>query len=293
MKLEQYFNEDNRTEETLVSQLHGIIKSLIDYQAKEQDNEANISLLKELVLKYSDNEKELFELNQLKNKFLGIAAHDLRNPLVSIRGFSEMLVGGDIGSLNDDQKEVLGIIRTVSQQMLDLINNLLDVAVIESGKLSLQLAHGCLRTLLEERINLIKKTGEKKQTTIKTVISDIPETVFDSGRIGQVIDNLLSNAIKYSPAGSIVDVNLDLRDDEAVISVKDNGPGLSDEDQAKLFGTFQKLSSVPTGGEKSTGLGLSIVKKIVEAHNGRVEVVSRPGYGSTFSFIIPLEKTSE
>ena len=121
------------------------------------------------------------------------------------------------------------------------------------------------------------------------MLYDIPDLVFDPDRIGQAIDNLVSNAIKYSPHGSIVHVTLAQKDNEAQISVQDEGPGLSEEDQSKLFGAFQKLSATPTDGEKSTGLGLSIVKKIVEAHNGSVEVWSQLGSGSTFSFTIPLE----
>ena len=288
MKVEHFFEEHIRSQEGQISRFYDLINILIDYKAKEKDNEVNISLLKELALRYSDTERQLFELNQLKNKFLGIAAHDLRNPLISIRGFSEMLLAGDVGPVNEGQLEFLNIIANVSQQMLDLINDLLDVSVIESGKLTLRPIRGSLRSLLEERLKTMKMVGEKKEITIHKVLNDIPDLVFDPDRIGQAIDNLVSNAIKYSPHGSIVHVTLAQKNNEAQISVQDEGPGLSEEDQSRLFGSFQKLSATPTDGEKSTGLGLSIVKKIVEAHNGSVEVWSQLGSGSTFSFSIRI-----
>ena len=108
-----------------------------------------------------------------------------------------------------------------------------------------------------------------------------------------MVDNLLSNAIKFSPTGSNVHITLSQKSNHARIDVRDEGPGLSEEDQSNLFGTFQKLSAAPTGGEKSTGLGLSIVKKIIEAHHGGIEVQSQVGSGSTFSFRIPLEAKIE
>ena len=109
----------------------------------------------------------------------------------------------------------------------------------------------------------------------------------DSSRIAQVIDNLINNAIKYSQEGSNVYISIDREEDAVRLSVRDEGPGISEDDQTRLFGEFQKLSAQPTAGEKSTGLGLAIVKKIVEAHGGSVKVESQLGSGSTFSFAIP------
>jgi len=237
--------------------------------------------------------QHLEDLNQEKNRFLGMAAHDLRNPLICIRGFSEMLLAGDIGPVNEDHFEFLTMINTASQQMLDLVHDLLDVSVIECGKLTLRLTRGSLKDLLEERLKIIKITGEKKEITLHTDLQEVSEIDFDRDRIAQVVDNLLSNAIKFSPTGSNVHITLSQKSNHAQIDVRDEGPGLSEEDQSNLFGTFQKLSAAPTGGEKSTGLGLSIVKKIIEAHRGGIEVQSQVGSGSTFSFKIPLEAKNE
>ena len=119
-------------------------------------------------------------------------------------------------------------------------------------------------------------------------LSEVPEAIFDSDRIGQAVDNLVSNAIKFSSPGSKIIVILDRKGNAAKVSIQDEGPGISSEDQSRLFGEFQKLGNQPTGGEKSTGLGLAIVKKIIEAHGGSVGIESQIGKGSTFSFTIPL-----
>lgn len=265
-----------------------ILKALLEYAAKEKDNDLKNRFLREIVLKYSAAERKLVELNQLKNKFLGIAAHDLRNPISSISGFSELLLSEDTDPLTEEQKEFVNIIHDASQRMLTLLNELLDISMIESGKLELRVERGPLKQLIEDQVHINRIIAEKKGIMIQASFSEIPDALFDANRIAQVIDNLIGNAIKFSPSGSKIFITLAREENMAKVSVRDEGPGISSEDQSKLFGEFQRLSSQPTGGEKSTGLGLSIVKKIIEAHNGTIGVESRIGKGSIFSFIIPL-----
>ncbi len=270
------------------SQYAEVLNTILNYRATEKDREVTSRLLKKLVLNYSAAELQLFELNQLKNKFLGIAAHDLRNPLASIQGFSELLLGDDMGPLTEDQHEFIKTIHSLSQDMLNLVNDLLDVSVIESGKLELKRQPGSLKVLIKERIRINSILAEKKQIKLHESLTTVPEVSFDYSRITQVVDNLISNAIKYSPSGSNIFVSLNQQGMKAQISVRDEGPGIEPEEQKRLFGEFQRLSTKPTGDEKSTGLGLSIVKKIVEAHNGTAAVESQPGAGSTFTFILPI-----
>ncbi len=229
------------------------------------------------------------DLNELKNKFLAMAAHDLRNPLVASRDFSEMLLDEELGSLKDEQKEVLSLIHESSDYMLNMVSELLDVSVIESGKLELQLSPGTLREVLEERVRISQNTAQKKNIRLHATYSEIPEAVFDKRRIVQVVDNLISNAIKYSPQDTNIYIYLEQVGQMAKVRVCDEGPGISPKDQEKLFGEFQRLSARPTAGESSTGLGLSIAKKIVEAHQGTIGVESELGSGATFYFTIPLE----
>ena len=236
----------------------------------------------------AEKNRELLELDQLKNRFLGIAAHDMRSPLGSIKGFSQLMLSEATGALTAEQQDFLGTICRISEEMLRLLNDLLDVSAIESGRLDLELARASLRQMLEERIRINRFLAEKKGIAVQTKLADTPDVLFDAHRIGQVVDNLLGNAVKFSPPGSHIVVSLEARGRVAEIRVADEGPGVPPEDLPKLFGTFQRLSAKPTGGEKSTGLGLSIVHRIVEAHHGTVTVESAPGSGATFVVTLPL-----
>ncbi len=234
--------------------------------------------------------RRLVEMTLLKNKFLGIAAHDLRNPLISIRGFAELMLEETVGPVTDGQKEFLEMTVTTSNTMLAMINDLLSVAAIESGKLELRLGHADLGALVKERVRLMEAAAGRKSITMHVSLEDTPDVCCDPERISQVVDNLLSNALKFSPTETKVRIDVTSVDGEVAVSVADQGPGVSPEDQDRLFGEFQRLSARPTGGESSTGLGLAIVKKIVEAHRGRVWLESKAGAGATFSFCLPVEQ---
>ena len=260
--------------------------TLLERDAEKQDTNINEELLKELIMKYVGAERRLTELNTLKNKFLGMAAHDLRNPLVSIRGFAELLLEGELDEAS--VKEFLEIILQSADDSLGLINDLLDLSVIESGKFDLDLKENDMTRLLEERALLMRHTASVKGITIMVEAENVPQAVFDRGKIGQVIDNYLSNGVKYSPANSAVVAKISVREGEIWVEVIDRGPGIPPEEREGLFGEFHRTSVRPTGGEKSTGLGLAIVRRIVEAHHGRVGVESKVGEGSLFHFAIPV-----
>lgn len=235
--------------------------------------------------------KKLVELNDLKNKFLGIASHDLRNPLASIRGYSKYLLEKGERVKEDTRQEFLTTIKNVSGNMLELISNLLDISVIESGQLKLNPEKASIKRLTEEKIHLQQILADKKGISLHAELQEIPEFYFDSNRVGQVVDNLLSNAVKYSPPDREVFVKLVSDENAMTLSVKDEGPGISEDEQGKLFQHFQKLSARPTGGESSSGLGLAIAQRIVEEHHGRIGVESKLGHGAVFYFSIPLKKS--
>jgi two-component system, sensor histidine kinase and response regulator len=227
------------------------------------------------------------ELNQLKNKFLGIAAHDLRNPLAAIRGFSELMISMELS--DEQKKDFIESIFTTSQQMLDLLNELLDVSVIESGNLDLVTELSSLSELVSDRVKLMEQTAKSKNISLSTTLPDVPASQIDAGRFSQVIDNLLSNAIKFSNQDSTIEIEVKATGESLELSVSDQGPGISEEDQAKLFGEFQKLTARPTGGESSTGLGLFIVRRIIDAHHGKISVKSTLGDGATFTVTLPIK----
>ena len=261
---------------------------VLENLARISDHAVHDELLKELVVRYATAERELSRVNALKNSFLGMAAHDLRNPLTAIRGFADLLLQGDIDE--ESSREFLHMIRSASQDMFQLLDDLLDVSHIESGRFSLNFAHQDIRQLALERIARLADTAARKSMTMTQELDPIDESVCDRDRIGQAMDNLLTNAIKYSPEGSEITVTLQTVPDAVRFAVSDQGPGISREEQGNLFNEFAKAGSVTTGGEKSTGLGLAIVKKIIEAHKGHVGIDSEPGKGSTFYFTLPLQQ---
>ncbi|MBC8283555.1 MAG: CHASE domain-containing protein [Nitrospinae bacterium] len=231
--------------------------------------------------------QKLVELNDLKNKFLGMASHDLRNPLASIRGFSKYLLEKGKQVKEETRDEFLTSIKTVSGNMLELISNLLDISVIESGQLKLKPEVSSMQKLVEEKIHLQQILADKKNISLHAEFEKIVDFPFDVNRVGQVVDNLLSNAVKYSPPDKDVYVDLKYSGDKVRFTVRDEGPGISHEERDKLFKHFQKLSARPTGGESSSGLGLAIAQRIVEEHGGNIGVDSEPGRGATFYFELP------
>ncbi|MBF0109483.1 MAG: hybrid sensor histidine kinase/response regulator [Magnetococcales bacterium] len=230
--------------------------------------------------------KRLQELNDLKNKFLGMAAHDLRNPLNSICGMSDLLLNLELA--RDEQHRFLSAIHNVGMQMRHLIDDLLDVSVIESGQFRLCRKPHNLERMVQSRIELLQFSADRKSIRIASEFSTTGEVFFDEDRMGQVVDNLIGNAIKFSNDSCTITVRTG-RDPRGVwFSVTDEGPGISEEDKGRMFGPFEKLSARPTGREKSVGLGLSIVKKIVDAHWGEIIVESVLGKGSMFKVVLPL-----
>jgi len=233
--------------------------------------------------------EELKKLNELNNKFLGIASHDLRNPIYTIKSFSEILKDESVGDVNAKQRELLNKIFNASKFMSALLENLLDISKIESGKIDLDRKVQDINVTVKQQVELNQLLADKKSIKLTLSLEDISPLSYDHNAIIQVIDNFLGNAIKFSPAITDIVVATKIFGDFARISVTDKGPGLSEEDQKLLFKKFQTLSAKSTGGEKSTGLGLAIVKKLVHLHGGQVGATSKLGNGSTFFFTLPLQ----
>lgn len=229
---------------------------------------------------------ELTRLNEEKNRFLGMAAHDLRNPLHTILSASEFLL--EDGGLSPMQERFLTMIRDSSEFMSHLIDDLLDVATIESGELQLNLAPTDLRDVVDKAVEWNRTLAQRKTIRIVSDLQPVPMIVADRAKLTEVLNNLLSNAIKFSYPGSQVDVGLQVQNHEVWIWVRDYGKGIAPEVQARLFKPFQR-GEPGTAGEKSTGLGLTIVKRIVEGHGGRIWYTTQPEQGTTFYIALPLQ----
>jgi len=231
---------------------------------------------------------QLTEANSAKNKLLGMAAHDLRNPLASIRGLAEFLSDGAVGNLTPDQADLVKTIRETSMSMLTLLNELLDVATIEAGELKVNRELQNLSDLVEKAVYLNNINASRKSTKIQFISP--PKAAMariDGSKIQQVLDNLLSNAVKFSPPGSTIRVKVSEYTGGCTIAVQDQGPGIPDNERHRLFKDFGTLSVKPTGGEKSTGLGLAICRKIIEAHRGTIVATNVAGGGCEFSITLP------
>jgi signal transduction histidine kinase len=251
----------------------------LHYLKKQQKNR-----IQELELQNNKLEK----LDEIKNRFMGTAMHDLRNPLSSISGFSELFLRGEETYSEDEKKSLVKLINQTSKDLLGLVHDLLDISVFESGELNLNLSSGNMKPVLMKQIQVNQVHSDLKNITINTSLEEVPDSIFDSNRIGQVMDNLISNALKFSQQGTSMEIGLSNSDQNLEFYVKDEGPGISEKDQCRLFTEFPKINVYPTGGEKSTGLGLSIVKKIVEAHSGSIQVESEVGVGTIFHVNLPL-----
>jgi signal transduction histidine kinase len=229
--------------------------------------------------------ERLVHLNNEKNEFLGIAAHDLKNPLTVILGCAEMV------GLTDDQKKIHKLVGNISgsaHRMLDLITNLLDVNAIEQGKFTSNIEPCDIKALVERSVENNQPAATRKSIEIRVGASEGLWAKADPAATLQILDNLISNALKYSPPKTTVHVHTLPEMNHILVSVRDEGPGISEADQKKLFQKFTRLSARPTGGESSTGLGLAIVKRLAEAMSGTIQCYRAPCTGSNFTLRLPI-----
>ncbi|TAE27179.1 MAG: hybrid sensor histidine kinase/response regulator [Candidatus Kapaibacterium sp.] len=254
----------------------------------------HIALRQALETLAHQNEK-LKRLNDEKNEFLGIAAHDLKNPLSSIRGMAQMIVKRkQVELAEDDLDEMSHQIETQSNFMFEIITNLLDVNKIENGKLTLQMMPVEVLMSLDNVVSRYQLAAAKKNITLSfETDADAPQIYADPTLTIQILDNIVSNAVKYSPSDKRIWVRLkqDTAQKRVRVEVQDEGPGFSEEDKKKLFGKFARLSAKPTGGEHSTGLGLSIVKRLTEAMGANIWCESELGNGAMFVIEFPDAST--
>src|SRR6266851_2553780 len=227
--------------------------------------------------------------NAFKSEVLGTVAHDLKNPLGAILGRTEMLTEmvSDAASSVDNVKAQIIHIRSAANGVTELLATLISDAMADAHDITIRREPVDLVALLRDLVDANQPLAARKDQTITLTAPAKIDWLCDSDRIREAIDNVLSNAIKYSPIGGRIEVAVDRSDQSAVIRISDQGPGLSPEDIARLFGRFQRLSAKPTGGETSTGLGLSIVKRIVDLHGGTVVAETTGPSGTTFKIAIP------
>ncbi len=245
--------------------------------------------LKKKQLKLSETNIELQHLNDEKNRFIGIAAHDLRNPIGTIFSFSDLLLSGYSEKMDPNTTNIVNYIKITSSNSLELLERLLDISKIESGTIELSLKKQDYIEFIKNNIVLNQILADKKEIDIKFESSEKELFIhFDDHYLNEVLNNLITNAVKFSYPKSEVLVKVTVSKNNRIkTEVIDKGRGIPKEEQAVLFGYFQKTSTKPTAGETSTGLGLAIAKKIIVEHQGQIDVKSEMNKGSNFYFELP------
>jgi signal transduction histidine kinase len=247
----------------------------------------NVSLVREL----RDANVALKDATEAKSRFLATMSHELRTPLNAIIGFSDVLIEGLFGTLNNKQREYAQDIRSSGAHQLALINDLLDLSKIEAGRLELEISRVSITDTIASAVTLVRERAVERGVSVDTIVAkELPLVDADGRKLKQVVVNLLTNAVKFTPHGGRVVASAGRHEQELLISVRDTGVGISADDQTRLFQDFEQARH-GRASEEGTGLGLAVSKRLVELHGGRMWIESELGRGSTFSFTIPLNRT--
>lgn len=231
----------------------------------------------------------LREVDRMKTEFISLASHQLRTPLSAMKWFLEMLLDGDLGPLAVEQKNILGNINASNERMIELVNTLLDISRIESGRLVIDAQPTDIGDLIRSlRHELEPSLRAKNQTLMLDVPESLPTLLADARLIRQVYMNLLTNAVKYSASSTTITVRVSVVEKMLVSSVQDQGYGIDPKELAHIFDKFYRAKSAVKAEAEGSGLGLYLVKSIVEASGGKMWVESELGKGSLFSFSLPL-----
>ena len=240
-----------------------------------------------------EKSRALAEATAHRSQFLGNMSHELRTPLNAILGYTELILDDIYGGVPEPMRRVLKRIESNGKHLLGLINDVLDLAKIEAGQLTLTLAEYSMAEVVRNVFSAVEPlAAEKKLALTVDLAADLPGGHGDERRLTQVLLNLVGNAIKFTDSGEVAIAAAS--DNRAFhVSVRDTGPGITPADQARLFQEFQQADNSLTKKKGGTGLGLAISKRIIEMHGGRIRVESAPGRGSTFSFTLPITVTQQ
>ena len=237
---------------------------------------------------------ELAQIDEMKSEFISIVSHELRTPLTAIKGFTDLILEGEVGEVSEQQRDFLEIVQSNSDRLVALINDMLDISRIESGRISLNPEHLDIPAAVADAIAALRPLIEDKELRVQTELVEEPaQIVADRARLQQILTNLISNACKYTPAGGWVTVRSEALEGQIALSVSDTGIGIPPEALPHIFSKFYRVDQPQTREVGGTGLGLAITKSLVEMHGGKIAVASRAGVGTTVRFTLPASGPSE
>jgi signal transduction histidine kinase len=280
-----------RERDRLKQELDSLREQISGMEFRSQEIRSKNRELEDKVGKLTEYKDNLEQLQEQKDELFAVIIHDIKNPVGIIKNLVELLRSFDLTAT--EQQEIMDDIVKTTQTIVSLSHEVSRVLALEGGRMNMNYTVQKISPLIQEVSDRNSRKAQKKDIVVDTEIGDLPEFSFDFMKIYEVIDNLVSNAIKFTQNGGAVRIRTRIQDDKAVLEISDNGLGLSEEDLKKAFKKGSQLSARPTAGESSTGLGLWIVKKLVEAHDGRVSVKSTLGQGSVFSVFLPLQPKSQ
>ncbi|HHT9106116.1 MAG TPA: ammonium transporter [Candidatus Wujingus californicus] len=272
------------------------VASWLDFMRITRLQDLNVLLEKRVAERTEELQRAniaLEKANRLKSEFLATMSHELRTPLNAIIGFAEVLSDEIAGTLTAEQKEYASDIHSSGQHLLNMINSILDLSKIEVGKFELKYETFSIKDVINDVLITITGFADKKGIRINTHLHEqIPPLTADKMKFKQIMFNLLSNAVKFTPENGRVTINVNLKDQHVQIAVNDTGIGIKSEDMDKIFDAFRQLDSSYARRYEGTGLGLTLTKRLVELHGGRIWVSSEYGKGSTFTFTLPLKQVT-
>ncbi|HEX8459423.1 MAG TPA: ATP-binding protein [Pyrinomonadaceae bacterium] len=293
--LRENFNadDDESAVEELAQQNRDFVRILGELEEKREELERLNEELTASNAELNEANARLRELAEMREEFLALTTHDLRSPLTVISGVISFFTSGRLGELSPEQKNMVAMMERNTQNLIELVNDLLDAAKLESGSLQLELSDVNLRALLHEVCEPFVPLAREKELilAVEDVADELPATLrADRAKLRRIIVNLLSNALKFTRKGGRITVRVERAGEREVrLSVADTGVGIAADDLPLLFDKYEQARHRATRGEKGTGLGLYITRQLVELHGGTINVESEVGHGSTFSFTIPIE----
>lgn len=288
-----YTNKDIRVLNTISD---GLVIAIQNALAIQEVRELNTNLQQKInnaTRELRNSNMMLRKLDKIKDEFVSIASHQLRTPLTSVKGYISMILDGDAGKINNQQRELLGEAFISSERMVHLINDFLNVSRLQTGKFMIDKKPTDLSKVVGEEIDSLRPSAVSRGIEfIYKPPKDIPILDIDEGKIRQVIMNFADNSLYYSDKDTKVKIDLHIEDNEIVFTVKDRGIGVPKNEQAQLFSKFYRASNARLRRPDGTGVGLFLAKKVIDAHKGQIVFESSEGKGSTFGFRLPIAENN-